>query len=78
MAKATPKQRAILQFIADREVKKAEIVEHFSNWHSHNGAFHIGMILSRMVKSRQLVRFKAGWYRRPDVQEFEQIGLFKK
>jgi hypothetical protein len=58
----TEQQRTILNAAQERggRIEKKEIVEMYGRCYFHNGAKHLGDILSRMVKSGLLVREKPG------------------
>lgn len=84
MRKLTDKQKRILHFIGDDEVTKRKIVTRFQGWHYANASHHIGMILSRMVKSGLIDRVKKGVYKKvskkgqattPEANE-KQLKLF--
>lgn len=58
------KQAEIVAFIRGKEsVTKKEIVDRFLHWHYTNEAFHIGNILSNMVKRGVLKRIKRGVFK---------------
>lgn len=61
----TDKQKQIFEYIADGELIKRDIVKQFQGWYYCNAAFHIGNILSRMVKAGLLERPRHGVYRKP-------------
>lgn len=76
----TEKQKAILDYIGDHELIKKDIVNKFLGWYHCNQAFHIGSVLSRMVKAGILERPRHGVYRKkqsatPDEND-PQLNLF--
>ena len=58
----TPQQTQILKDANERggTITKKEIVEMYGRAYWHNGAKHLGDILSRMVKANLLKRVKPG------------------
>ena len=58
----TPQQTQILKDANERggTITKKEIVEMYGGAYWHNGAKHLGDILSRMVKANLLKRVKPG------------------
>lgn len=60
----TPEQKIIIRWAKSVGGKftKAEAVAQFGDKYYHNGAFHVGERLSRMVNSGLLVREKRGFY----------------
>lgn len=61
----TPQQSQILKDAQERggTITKKEIVEMYGRCYYHNGAKHLGDILSRMVKSGLLIREKPGIFK---------------
>lgn len=45
----TQKQKAILEYLADGEKKRSQIVNRFKSWESNESNKHIGEILSDML-----------------------------
>lgn len=58
----TDKQKAIIKTALENggQVTKKQVVENFGHWYYANSSFHIGNLLSRMVKTELLVRIKPG------------------
>ena len=58
----TGHQKQIIRDAQERggRITKKEIVKMYGRCYYHNGAFHLGNILSRMVKSGLLIREKPG------------------
>jgi hypothetical protein len=60
---STPKPQAILEYLRDHEtITKKEAVVLIGGSYYCNAAFHVGNVLSRMVKSRLIARIKPGLY----------------
>lgn len=61
----TEQQRAILQDANHNggTITKKQVVESYRHCYFHNGAKHLGDILSRMVKSGLLIREKPGVFK---------------
>lgn len=58
------KQALIVNFMRGKEsTSKKEIVEKFDHWHYTNSDFHIGAILSNMVKRGIIKRIKNGLFK---------------
>jgi len=77
----TQHQRAILEYIADTEKTKSQIVNRFGGWYLYNSNKHIGDILSRMCNSKLLIRVKRGVFKRGTGGEKftkEQISIKNK
>ena len=64
---ANLKLQKILHWATGRpQFTKKEVNENFADMYYCNGAFHLGEILSRAVKSGKLVRISRGIYKLPD------------
>lgn len=61
----TPEQKRILQIVHEygKDCPKKHLVEKLGGEYYANGEKHVGDRISRMVKSKMLVRVKPGLYR---------------
>ena len=59
------KRQILYKFLLDfpEGIKISEIVDQFGHWYYANGAFHIGNLLSTMVKNGEAERVKIGVYK---------------
>jgi hypothetical protein len=61
----TQHQKAILEYVADKEKTKSQIVNKFNAWHyGESSSRLIGEMLSRMVDRGLLIRVKKGVFKR--------------